>query len=129
MSDNEIITAFVNVRQRSQGIVKSAYFGTMQINKAKLGDLHKDGSKAQFYHSLEGLKRKDRMLRARCRMFRLLRVHILDMNWFGLMGVDIRAAHDGKPLDGSIENALSDLEDVLKDRKGSFKPACRTLPS
>jgi hypothetical protein len=120
MSDNEIITAFVNVRQRAQGIIKAAYFGNMHVNKSKLGDLQKDGSRAQFYNSLEGLKRKDRMLRARARMFRMLLVHILDNNWFGLIGVDVQTK-DGKALDRGIENALADLEDYFKDRKGASR--------
>lgn len=119
VSDDEVRDAFLKVRQRVQGIMKTAYFGDLSIDKSQIADLSNDNSKLQFYRKMDTLgTRKDRSLRARAKIFSMLYFRILSAPCFNISGPRI-ALKFGKDIDpADLEDRLVDFEEALEQSKG-----------
>lgn len=125
VTDDDIRSSFLKLRRGVQDIVtKSKYFGEYKSTKQKLASMPKDSSKMDFYDRLSRLERKDRALRVRSRVFRMLNGRILGAKHFGLKQTRLQFG-DSSKLDGErsgerIGDALAGFEVVLIHAKGKL---------
>lgn len=128
ISDADIIDAFVKLRQKAQGVLKKEYFGQMAVNKSILSRYGKDHHARTFLAKIDSYPaRKDRVLYARARVFRLLNTYIFQLNTFGVVGLPLKTKRKENVCQ-QMEDYLSSIEDFMKDEDGedSSRPVGET---
>jgi hypothetical protein len=110
VSDSEIVHGFLQLRQQVQAIASSRSYQVNQI--LSLSALPRDMH--QFYTLQQKLPRKDRLLRMRAQIFKILHASILDHPCFGLEGYRVTEG------DRDIEYSLAALENIMENGGGLY---------
>lgn len=118
--DSDVIQSFRSLRQQIQRLANNRIYANSGNATSPYVPAYDE--RDQFYDAWQGEARKDRIIKMRVQMFRIIYNYILGHNYFGVSAAP-SATRDERREFFHIDATLSHFETLLQSRRGKLRVA------